>query len=109
MAHPLTRPASSGPSLLQSHQRSLAMKLKDNLEPTDFINADCRLTDWLDFAAHGIRSYRIWLCQVGNHWFQRHEWLHDGKNETQLDDWIYRGIISSDLFAGGGFVHPAPP
>lgn len=84
------------------------MILKNNMQPTDFADADCRLTDWMDFNAYGYRSYRIWLCKAGNHWFERHEWLREGKNDTSLDEWLYRGICYSDLFQGGSFVHPVP-
>jgi len=63
--------------------------LRDNLEPTDFADADCRVTDWIKF--NEKESYRIFICKCTNHWFQRHEWREDGKNETRLEKWIYFG------------------
>lgn len=66
--------------------------LRDNLQPTDFANADCRVTDWMPFGHHGCPAYRVWRCLCGGHQFQRHEWQREGANSTQVDDWIYTGF-----------------
>ena len=61
----------------------------DGLEPTDFAGAVCKVTEWYEFKHHGAKAYRIWKCRNGMHWFTRHEWQIEGRNSTQLDDWIY--------------------
>jgi hypothetical protein len=66
--------------------------LRDNLEPTDFADADCRITDWNEFGYHGRPAYRIWFCICNGHKFQRHEWQIEGRNSTELEDWIYLGM-----------------
>ena len=69
-------------------------KLKRGLEPTDFEGSDLRRTEWRDFDDYlGVNGYRIWICNANGHWFQRHEWRRRGKNETELDDWIYNGYF----------------
>jgi len=66
--------------------------LRDNLQPTDFADADCRVTEWYDFDGHIANGYRIWLCKCGGgYWFQRHEWTRPGKNSTEMDGWIFSG------------------
>ena len=71
---------------------SLMALLRDNLQPTDFADADCRVTDWMPFDGHGdCNGYRIWVCRCTAHWFQRHEWSYAGRNKTQIDDWLYNG------------------
>jgi len=66
--------------------------LRDNLQPTDFADADCRITDWHDFTGTlGEDAYRIWMCKCGSHWFQRHEWRYTGRNFTDMQEWIYSG------------------
>jgi hypothetical protein len=69
----------------------LSPKLRDNLQPTDFAEADCRVSPWSEFRYHNCVAVRVWVCKVGNYWFQRHEWQIEGKNATQLDDWIFSG------------------
>lgn len=82
---------------------------KKHLEPTDFADSDCRVTDWLGHGDwHGKEMrYRIWVCKVGKgHWFQRHEWWETGKNSTEVQDWIYSGYHPSRQFEEGDM--PAP-
>ena len=80
--------------------------LKKHLEPTDFFEADCRLTDWHDFDGYnGVNGYRIWLCEVDGHRFQRHEWRRAGQNATEIDDWLYLGQRRLSKFFGN---HTSP-
>jgi hypothetical protein len=68
------------------------MLLRDNLQPTDFADAICRVTQWMPFDGHnGETGYRIWICRCTHHWFQRHEWSKAGANQTEVQDWIYVG------------------
>ena len=69
--------------------------LRDNLQPTDFADAVCRVSDWRSFGHYGYSHVRVWLCKCGYHWFQRHEWAEDGRNSTKIDDWIYSGFSIS--------------
>jgi len=67
--------------------------LKKNIEPTDFADADCRVTIWKPFDAFNTNGVRIWVCKCGNgYWFQRHEWSKPNANETEMDDWIFAGF-----------------
>lgn len=75
--------------------------LRDNLEPTDFADADCRVTDWQDFESGrdaGPIAYRIWICKCTNHWFQRHEWQYAGRNSTEIEQWLYSGYYPRKQF-----------
>jgi hypothetical protein len=66
--------------------------LRDNLQPTDFADADCRVTDWTPFKGYnGCNAYRLWMCKCTHHWFQRHEWAYEGRNQTEMDEWLYVG------------------
>ncbi len=78
--------------------------LRDNLQPTDFADAVCKVTDWNPFDGYTAEGYRIWVCRCGFHWFQRHEWLIKGKNQTQLDEWIYNGMNRTRQF-DPHFIH----
>ena len=81
--------------------------LKKNLEPTDFADADCRVTEFIPYAGTINDSYRIWLCRCGGgYWFQRHEWTRPGANQTIMDDWIFSGYSPYRRFPG--HVTPAP-
>lgn len=82
--------------------------LKDSLEPTDFADADCRVTDWMPFKGHGdANGYRIWVCRCGRgYWFQRHEWTKEGQNSTEMDQWIFSGY--SPFRRWDGHYQPAP-
>lgn len=72
--------------------------LRDNLEPTDFADAVCRVTDWHPHPHFGMTAYRIWLCNNSGHWFQRHEWAVEGRNQTRLDEWLYSGFSKTRGF-----------
>ena len=72
--------------------------LRDNLQPTDFADAVCRVSSWKTFGFHGYSENRVWLCRCGGHWFQRHEWAEDGKNQTRIDPWIYAGYSITRKF-----------
>lgn len=62
--------------------------LKRGLEPTDFLDSEVRVTEWYDFESADCRAYRIWICRAGIFWFQRHEWLRNGKNQSDMQPWI---------------------
>lgn len=69
--------------------------LRDNLQPTDFADAVCKVTEWNQYTpdfAPDLKAYRIWICNCGNHWFSRHEWEYNGRNQTKMDDWLYSGF-----------------
>lgn len=72
--------------------------LRDNLSPMDFRDSVCKVTEWYEFGHHGCPAYRIWICQCTNHWFQRHEWQREGKNETKMDEWLYSGFYPRKTF-----------
>lgn len=72
--------------------------LRDNLEPTDFANAECKVSEWKDFGYHEYSANRVWLCRCGGHWFQRHEWAEDGRNQTRTDAWLYAGYSLTRSF-----------
>ena len=76
--------------------------LKRNLSPMDFLDSECRVTPWRDYGHYGMKAYRIWICRTGLFWFQRHEWLPEGANQSQMDPWI-PGVKSF-----GGATLPAP-
>lgn len=82
------------------------MPLRDNLQPTDFANADCRVSPWVDFPHYGNRAMRVWVCKCGNYWFQRHEWHREGRNSTELDEWIFSGYYHNKQHAP--HMLPAP-
>lgn len=84
------------------------MLLKKSFEPTDFSDADCRVTRWMPFKGHDdVNGYRIWVCKCGNgYWFQRHEWSREGKNQTDIDDWLFVGY--SPRRAWDDHYEPAP-
>jgi hypothetical protein len=65
--------------------------LRDKLQPTDFADADCRVSGWVPFEHHGALAYRVWECKCSAYWFQRHEWQIAGKNQTRFDDWLFSG------------------
>lgn len=72
--------------------------LRDNLQPTDFADAVCRVSNWTPHPYYGFSHVRVWLCKCGNHWFQRHEWARRDANQTDLDEWIYSGYSASRVF-----------
>lgn len=72
--------------------------LRDNLQPTDFADAVCRVSQWTPFKHYGYTANRVWLCKCGGHWFQRHEWAEEGRNATQIDEWIYAGFSLTRTF-----------
>ena len=76
------------------------MLLKKNFEPTDFADADCRVTPWMPFDGYnGTNGYRIWICKCGaGYWFQRHEWTKEGRNSTELDEWLFAGYSPGRTF-----------
>lgn len=81
--------------------------LKNSLEPTDFADADCRVTRWMPFEGTSPNGYRIWICKCGNgYWFQRDEWSSEGKNSTQMEHWIFSGY--SPYRTWGAHYQPAP-
>lgn len=83
------------------------MLLRDNLQPTDFADSDCRVTDWVPFDGHGgVNAYRIWVCRCTHHWFQRHEWAKTGANQTEINEWIYNGYFPRRVF--DAHFKPAP-
>lgn len=65
--------------------------LRGNLQPTDFADAEVRVSDWRDFPHQSCKAYRVWVCRCTNWWFQRHEWAMEGRNSTQMDEWILSG------------------
>ncbi|QIG67421.1 hypothetical protein EVB39_092 [Rhizobium phage RHph_TM3_3_9] len=66
--------------------------LKNNLEPTDFADSEVRVTEIMPFDGHGgAVAYRIWICRCTHHWFQRHEWFYEDRNQSEFDKWIYNG------------------
>lgn len=66
--------------------------LRDNLQPTDFADAEVRVGEWWhsDFYG-GANACRVWVCRCTNWWFQRHEWSFNDRNSTQIDPWILYG------------------
>lgn len=88
----------------------MASPLKGNMQPTDFADADCRVSPWVWVTgwdhAPWIKGYRIWVCRCSAFWFQRHEWARSDRNSTELDDWIFTGHRHSGTFAP--HMLPAP-
>jgi hypothetical protein len=82
--------------------------LRNNFQPTDFADADCRVTEWNKFDGYnGVNGYRIWVCKCGGgYWFQRHEWTREGRNSSEMDDWIFSSY--SPYRKWGGHYLPAP-
>lgn len=80
--------------------------LRDNLQPTDFANAICKVSPWVSYEAHGVSGYRIWECSCGAYWFQRHEWSVPGQNSTKMDEWIFQGYFPRKTHAA--HMVPAP-
>lgn len=80
--------------------------LRDNLQPTDFADAEVRVTDWRDYPHYGNTAYRIWECRCTNWWFQRHEWAKEGRNSTDVEDWILQGYYPRKQF--DAHMKPAP-
>jgi hypothetical protein len=83
--------------------------LKKNLEPTDFADADCRVSGWTPYSgpATSVTGYRVWICRCGGgYWFQRHEWSKEGRNSTEMDGWIFSGY--SPYRRWGNHYLPAP-
>lgn len=77
--------------------------LKRNLDPRDFLDSEARFTEWKEHGHYGFRAYRVWICRSGMFWFQRHEWLREGANQSELEPWIQTPIKSF-----GGATLPAP-
>lgn len=72
--------------------------LKGNLQPTDFADAECKVSPWVwvegrpEWAnSPDIKGYRIWVCRCSAYWFQRHEWARSGRNSTEMQEWIFSG------------------
>jgi hypothetical protein len=85
----------------------LERPLRDSLEPTDFADADCRVSPWVDYPHFGNRMMRVWVCKCGGgYWFQRHEWQRTERNSTDLDNWIFAGYWP--LRQWGAHMTPAP-
>jgi hypothetical protein len=84
------------------------MLLKKNFEPTDFADADCRVTEWADFDGfNDVTGYRIWECRCGGGWwFQRHEWSRKDQNMTEMENWIFSGYHPRRTFLP--HMTPAP-
>lgn len=72
--------------------------LRENLQPTDFSDAVCRVSPWRDFSYHGYSAVRVWLCRCGGHWFQRHEYSEIGRNFPKIEEWIYSGYSLTRKF-----------
>jgi hypothetical protein len=88
------------------------MLLRDNLQPTDFADAEVRVSDWV--AVEGkpgwegkmVEGYRVWECRCSNWWFLRHEWARPGRNSTEIDPWILSGYWPRRQWAA--HMTPAP-
>lgn len=80
--------------------------LRDNLQPTDFADAEVRVSDWVDFHGSKCTAYRVWICRCTNWWFQRHEWQIEGLNSTRMDEWILNGYWPHRKWAQ--HMKPAP-
>lgn len=66
--------------------------LRDNLQPTDFADAEVRVSTWVEGEFHHFNAYRVWVCRCTNWWFQRHEWAKAGANSTTVEPWILQGF-----------------
>jgi len=84
--------------------------LRDGLQPTDFADAELRVSEWYHHDFYGRYSaYRVWVCKCGNgYWFQRHEWARTGANSTELDDWLFSGYSHSRKWNAGMKVAETP-
>jgi hypothetical protein len=80
--------------------------LRDNLQPTDFADADVRVSAWRDFDGFNATAVRVWICRCSSWWFQRHEWAREGKNSTDLEPWILQGFYPRKQF--DAHMKPAP-
>lgn len=81
--------------------------LRYGLQPTDFADADCRVSAWREGDFHGYSAVRVWACRVsGGYWFHRHEWAQPGKNSTALDDWSFYGYFPRKQWEA--HMQPAP-
>ena len=69
------------------------MLLRDNLQPTDFADAEVRVSEWAPFPHHDCTAVRVWVCRCTNWWFQRHEWAKEGRNSTEIEPWILYGYF----------------
>ena len=65
--------------------------LRDNLQPTDFADAEVRVSGWHHDDFHTATAVRVWVCKCSAFWFQRHEWQKSGSNSTQMDGWLFSG------------------
>lgn len=74
-------------------------KFKKEMEPTDFLDSDCRISDWHNLTPE--LKCRIWMCKCGFYWFQRHEWHKSDKNHTEKDEWIFTGYSTTKRFRDG--------
>lgn len=73
--------------------------LKKNFEPTDFADAECRVTGFAPFESPHAVAYRIWVCRCGEgYWFQRHEWAKEGRNSTEMGEWLFTGYSPRRAF-----------
>lgn len=82
------------------------MLLRDNFQPTDFADAECRVSEWWHADFHTAKATRVWVCRCSAYWFQRHEWMIEGKNQTEFDDWIFSGYFPHKRWAD--HMKPAP-
>lgn len=87
------------------------MLLKNNMQPTDFADSECRVSEWVEpsgapWAGSLVVAYRVWECRCSAYWFHRHEWLKQGENQSQMDDWQFYGYHPRRTFAA--HMKPAP-
>ena len=81
------------------------MLLRDNLQPTDFADAEVRVSRWVETAAlpswadSTVSAYRVWECRCTHYWFQRHEWMKVGANASDMDGWIFAGYFPRRQFS----------
>ena len=82
------------------------MLIRDNFQPTDFADAEVRVSDWheADYYTHG--AVRVWVCRCTNYWFHRHEWKPKQGNQTTMDDWVFYGYYPRKAWAP--HMKPAP-
>lgn len=61
------------------------------------LDPECRVSPWRH--VEGLPPFRIWICRTSLGWFQRHEWQVQGRNSTDMEDWIpsTRGFGSATL------------
>lgn len=65
--------------------------LRGNLQPTDFADAEVRVSEWHHDDFYQFNAVRVWVCRCSNWWFQRHEWARAGANSTEMNEWILQG------------------